>query len=83
MMMSGFMFERVIIAFTILLVHQSSSTSVTFEPPELYQSYEVLEVPIPMVSFLLLGLLIVQAFACPTLGASVTVVILLFEPRCT
>ena len=31
--------------------HQNSSASVTFEPPELYQSYEVLEVPFQMLSF--------------------------------
>ena len=33
--------------------HQNSSTSVTFEPPELYRSYDVLEVPFQMLSFLL------------------------------
>ena len=31
--------------------HQNSSASVTFKPPELYQSYEVLEVPFQMLSF--------------------------------
>ena len=31
--------------------HQNSSACVTFKPPELYQSYEVLEVPFQMLSF--------------------------------
>ena len=68
MMMSGFAFERVSIAFTILLVHQSSSTSITFEPPELYPSCEVLEVPFQMVSFCLLCPLVIQAFSVPHIG---------------
>ena len=68
MVMSGFTFECVTITFTILLVHQSSSKSVTFKPPELYQSYEEVEVPVQMVSFCLLCLLVISAFSVPHIG---------------